>query len=93
MKFELKGKFLTHKHLLPAVTMGALGLRRPSFASISRADVFYDRVEYCLLLLDIGLEEIRPARKVNGIVNYNDTRYDLRDDNTKFFLIAHVMSL
>ena len=55
--------------------------------------VFYDRVEYCLLLLDIGLEEIRPARKVNGIVNYNDTRYDLRDDNTKFFLIAHVMSL
>ena len=66
------------EHLLPAVTMGALGLRKPSFASTSRADVFYDRVEYCVLLLDIGLEEIRPARKVNGIDDYNDMTCAMR---------------
>ena len=53
MNFELKGEFQTHKHLLPVVTMKALGHKRPLFASISRTHVFNDRVECCVLLLDI----------------------------------------
>ena len=78
MTLDLQEKFESHKHLLSVVTMEVLGLKKPSYANLKRAEVFNDRIQYCILLLDIALEETRPARKFNGKFDVDDMTSDMR---------------